>query len=137
MYYHGDTADLEIGQEEEDAFLEEEAAKEIQKSRFEEMEEDDFVLSGDENEQDDSDKKASGTSELQIKTIRDTSKLSKKEARRLLQKQHPELLPMVSYFADVVRDLKERTDVATNALLESEETAEVSYRVNVLKSMHS
>ena len=43
-YYHGDTADLEIGQEEEDAYLEEEAAKEVLKARYAEMEEDDFVL---------------------------------------------------------------------------------------------
>lgn len=128
MYYNGDTADLEIGQEEEDAFLEEEAAKEIQKSRFEEMEEDDFVLSGDEGdgEQLESDKKTTGASRLEIKTTRDASKLTKKEARKLLQKKHPELMPMVSYFADIVKDLKDRTDVAAKALLDGEETAEVS-----------
>lgn len=128
MYYHGDTADLEIGQEEEDAFLEEEAAKEIQKSRFEEMEEDDFVLSGDEGdgEQPESDKKTSGASRLEVKTTRDASKLTKKEARKILQKKHPELMPMVSYFADIVKDLKDRTDVAAKSLLDGEETAEVS-----------
>ena len=38
-----------------------------------------------------------------------------------------ELLPMTSYFSDIVRDLKERTEIATNALMESEETAEVSF----------
>jgi U3 small nucleolar RNA-associated protein 3 len=127
MYYHGDTADLEIGQEKEDAFLEEEAAKEVQASRFQEMDEDDFVLSDHE-----ADMKAMHASELitskaeNIKSIRDISKLSKKEARKLLRKQHPELLPMVSYFADIVRDLKERTDVATKALMEDAETAEAS-----------
>jgi hypothetical protein len=126
MYYHGDTADLEIGQEQEDAFLEEEAAKEIQKSRFEEMEEDDFVLSEDEGDETELNKKVSASSELQMKTTRVTSKLTKKEARKLLHKRHPELLPMVSYFADIVKDLRDRTDAAAEALLESEKTAEVS-----------
>ena len=37
-YYHGDTADLEIGQDEDDAVLEEEAGKEVQKARLEDME---------------------------------------------------------------------------------------------------
>jgi hypothetical protein len=164
LYYHGDTADLEIGQEEEDAFLEEEAAKEIQKSRFEEMEEEDFVLSEDDeggvNQQKSSEKEKSskehdGTLE-KLRTSRDASKLSKKEARELIQKQHPgkniidgffgdywnhenifilnfilffwnvELLPMVSYFYDIVKDQKERTDVARKALFQGGETAEVS-----------
>ena len=34
---------------------------------------------------------------------------------------------MVSYFSDVVRDLKDRTQVATKVLMEGEGTAEVSY----------
>ena len=38
-----------------------------------------------------------------------------------------ELLPMTSYFSDIVKDLKNRTEIATNALMESEETAEVSF----------
>jgi len=128
LYYHGDTADLEIGQEEEDAYLEEEAAQEIQKSRFEEMDEDDFVLSEDEDgasEKKESDgTKSKSTTHEELTTIRDASKLSKKESRKLLDKQYPELLPMVSYFSDVVKDLKERTDVATKALMEGEGTAE-------------
>jgi len=33
---------------------------------------------------------------------------------------------MTSYFSDIVKDLRDRTDVATNALMESTETAEVS-----------
>ena len=37
-----------------------------------------------------------------------------------------ELLPMVSYFSDVVKDLKDRTQVATKVLMEGEGTAEVS-----------
>lgn len=129
LYYHGDTADLEIGQEEEDAYLEEEAAQEIQKSRFEEMDEDDFVLSEDE-EGTSSEKKESGLTDSksenheELTTIRDASKLSKKESRKLLEKQYPELLPMVSYFSDVVKDLKDRTEIGTKVLMEGEGTAE-------------
>jgi hypothetical protein len=37
-----------------------------------------------------------------------------------------ELLPMTSYFSDIVKDLKDRTEIATHALMDSEETAEVS-----------
>jgi U3 small nucleolar RNA-associated protein 3 len=127
LYYHGDTADLEIGQEEDDAFLEEEAAKEIQKSRFEEMDEDDFVLSDDEASSKKKNSEASEKSKSkheELQTIRDASKLSKKETRKLLEKQYPELLPMVSYFADVVTDLKDRTQIATTVLMEGEDTAE-------------
>eukprot|EP01083_Nonionella_stella_P119971 359008_1 len=46
-YYNGDTADLEIGQEIEDAELEEEAGKEVLKTRLEGMTEDDFMLDDD------------------------------------------------------------------------------------------
>lgn len=127
MYYHGDTADLEIGQEEEDAFLEEEAAKEVQASRFKEMDEDDFVLSDNEEEPTKNAKNSSKSSNAEtIKSSRDVSKLSRKEARKLLLKHHPELLPMISYFADVAKDLRDRTGVATKALMGDEGTAEVS-----------
>ena len=34
---------------------------------------------------------------------------------------------MTSYFSDIVKDLKDRTEIATNALMDSEETAEVSF----------
>jgi len=125
LYYHGDTADLEIGQEEEDAYLEEEAAQEIQKSRFEEMDEEDFMLSGDEDESSlkKNNDQASGKDE-ELQTVRDTSNLSKKQFRKLLDKQYPELLPMTSYCSEVVKDLKNRTQVAVDLLMESEETAE-------------
>jgi hypothetical protein len=43
-YYHGDTADLEIGQDEDDAFAEEEAGKEVLKMRYDNMDESDFLL---------------------------------------------------------------------------------------------
>jgi U3 small nucleolar RNA-associated protein 3 len=136
-YYHGDTADLEIGQDEEDAFLEEEAAKEVQAARLKEMREDDFMLSGDEEEEEEktmsSGKKKNGkdcnqeTAKESLTAARDLSKLSSKAKRKLLRTQHPELLPIASYFADIVSDLKNNTMVATKALFECEEgTAEVS-----------
>lgn len=103
LYYHGDTADLEIGQDEGDAFLEEEAAKEIQASRFEEMDEEDFVLSEDDEggRSKPTDYERNGTHE-QLSTVRDPSKLSKKAARRLLQKQHPGTKPCWVGCCDVV-----------------------------------
>ena len=134
-YYHGDTADLEIGQDEDDAYLEEEAAKEVQSARLKQMKEDDFVLSGDENEEDDGeDASASGDVKGAVAldattnaVTRDLSKLSTKSKRKLLETQHPELLPIVSYFSDIVKDLKDKTMVATKALMEGEQgTAEVS-----------
>ncbi|EJK52515.1 hypothetical protein THAOC_28194 [Thalassiosira oceanica] len=46
-YYHGDTADLEIGQDVEDAYLEEEAGREVEQARLEGMEDEDFMLDSD------------------------------------------------------------------------------------------
>ena len=115
MYYHGDTADLEIGQDEVDAYEEEEAAKEVQASRYEQMDEDDFALSdGDDNDDDDNGGSGNGVaagggdddgvdddddqqyssssnnkSSERMQTKRDTSKLSQKDARKLLKKQYP------------------------------------------------
>ena len=34
---------------------------------------------------------------------------------------------MTSYFSEVVKDLNDRTEIAKNLLMESEETAEVSF----------
>jgi len=120
-YYHGDTADLEIGQDVEDAFEEEEAAKEVQAARYEEMSEDDFVLSDTEQE-----KKVSEDNSEKLSALRHISKLSRREREKLLDKQHPELLPLLSYFSSTVSDLEERTAVATRALYDGEEgTAEV------------
>merc|ERR1712127_380706 len=42
-YYHGDTADLEIGQDFDDAKVEEEAGREIQQLRYERMDDEDFM----------------------------------------------------------------------------------------------
>jgi U3 small nucleolar RNA-associated protein 3 len=132
-YYHGDTADLEIGQDQEDAFLEEEAAKEVQKARLADMTEDDFVLSDnddDQQEEKETDKKATKEQpmmEQDLAKTRDLFKFKKKDKRKLLQKQHSELLPIVSYFSDIVKDLKTKTRVAQQALFGQEGTAEVSF----------
>lgn len=125
-YYHGDTADLEIGQDEQDAFLEEEAAKEVQAARYEQMHEDDFVMSDNEEEkkadQDEADEKP-----VDMRGTRDLSKLSKSDRRRLLESHHPELLPLVSHFKHVVEEWDGRTSVAAKAVLEGDRgTIEVS-----------
>lgn len=50
MYRGGDTADLEIGQDEQDAFDEEEAAIEMQQEKLKKMQERDFFVDFDEDE---------------------------------------------------------------------------------------
>ena len=114
-YYDGDTADLEIGQEEDDALVEEEAAKEIQAARYEQMKEEDFVLSDDEVEED-SEEKAEGA--LEASATRDFK--SRSEKIKFLDRKHPELLPLVSHFTDMLREWKDQTNVVTRALLEGE-----------------
>jgi U3 small nucleolar RNA-associated protein 3 len=122
-YYNGDTADLEIGQDEEDAYLEEEAAKEVQAARYDEMSEDDFVLSDTEE-----DKKEADDEVGELSSARDVMKLSLKDKRKVLDKQHPEFLPLLSYFSGVVKDLDTRTVVATGALFDGDEgNAEVRW----------
>ena len=146
-YYHGDTADLEIGQEVEDAELEEEGAKEILKARLEGMTENDFMLdeeddSEDENEEDDTDdngaKDAEDISTDMLSTKRrKLSRLSKKEKIKLMSKTHPELIPLVSHFRDeVIRPCADKTLVAVNALLDNKENAEVSFNVLFYSGLH-
>ena len=139
-YYHGDTADLEIGQDEDDAFLEEEAAKEVQAARYEQMDEEDFLMSDDEGY------KKVGNEEIFKKTInmrgtKDLSKLSRSDRLRLLQSHHPELIPLVSHFKYTVEEWYDRTIVALKAILDGDEgTVEVSLyhgmRCTVWNAMH-
>ncbi|KAL7555564.1 hypothetical protein ACA910_013040 [Epithemia clementina (nom. ined.)] len=132
VYYHGDTADLEIGQEHEDAFVEEEAANEVQMARMKELSEQDFVLSSDsEGERDGSKRvvrkggaskvvKSSGSSTgSKLRHHRDTSSWTIQEQRTFLQEHHPEFLPLVTHFTDVIQDFEERTDVVVQAFYES------------------
>ena len=119
-YYHGDTADLEIGQDEEDAYLEEEAAREVQAARYKDMDEEDFLMSDDDKEEE-----TAGDIE-NLSSARNLSKLTAKDRQKILEKQHPELLPLLSYFSETVKELDETTTVATKAIFEGEDgTAEV------------
>lgn len=129
-YYHGDTADLEIGQDEEDAELEEEAGREVVKARLETMDEGDFLLDDDDEDdseddgssssEDDSDEKRKGkkaskqssksaSTSSGVETLSALSdgrrraritKLSKPERLKLIRSSHPELLPLLEHFRD-------------------------------------
>lgn len=126
-YYHGDTADIEIGQDEEDAFLEEEAAKEVQAARYEQMDEDDFVMSDDEEQQEEKKTEGKYQKSIDMRGKRDVAKLSKSERRKLLQSHHPELMPLVSHFKDAVEEWDSKTSIVAKAVLEGDEgTIEVS-----------
>lgn len=116
LYYHGDTADIEIGQEKEDAFDEEEAAKEIESSRFQVMDDDDFMAEETYEYDEGGPKKAEQLDgDASITATRDLSNLSSKEKQRFIKKQHPELLSLVAFFSDVCRECKDTTNAA-NAL---------------------
>ena len=121
MYYHGDTGDIEIGQDQEDAFDEEEAAKEVESSRFQDMDEGDFMLPDDEGE-----KKSSELPEMKgtLSAVRDVTKLSSRDKRKFIKKRHPELMPLVSFFSDVCKELRDTTSVATQMLTQNDESVE-------------
>jgi len=136
-YYHGDTADMEIGQEIEDAELEEEAGKEVVKVRMEGMSEDDFILDMDDADDDgnESGKKAKEIEDdTQIdaidvanrsKTKRNLAALSKKDKIKLMKRAHPELLPLISHFRDeMIRPCANETLVVKNALFQDERNIE-------------
>eukprot|EP00522_Entomoneis_paludosa_P007049 CAMPEP_0172445056 /NCGR_PEP_ID=MMETSP1065-20121228/5027_1 /TAXON_ID=265537 /ORGANISM="Amphiprora paludosa, Strain CCMP125" /LENGTH=691 /DNA_ID=CAMNT_0013195849 /DNA_START=26 /DNA_END=2101 /DNA_ORIENTATION=+ len=121
VYYHGDTADLEIGQEEDDAYVEEEAAKEVQAARIKEMSEEDFVLSDDDDEDegksgDDPKKKETETQPAAATKRRG---LTGREQTNYLQQNYAEFLPLVSHFSDVVQDFDKTTNVVVKALYET------------------
>ena len=118
-YFGGDTADLEIGQDEEDAYLEEEAAKEVQNARYENMDEDDFVLSDNEEDVEQSRRNDGET----LQSSRDLKKLSNAAKRKLLQSHHPELIPLVTHFSDVVTDWHQRTRVVADVLFSSKDVS--------------
>lgn len=132
-YYNGDTADLEIGQEIEDAELEEEAGKEILKARLEGLTEQDYMLD-EEDEEEEEDKDVDETEDkLDISDAMHSSKrrklikLSKNEKVKLMSKNHPELIPLVSHFREeVIRPCAEETLVVLNALVQDPSNAEVS-----------
>lgn len=158
-YYHGDTADLEIGQDEEDAELEEEAGREVVKARLETMDEGDFLLDDDEegsedddssSSEDESDKKKRGkkvskksaksaSTSSSVETLSALSdgrrraritKLSKSERLKLIRSSHPELLPLLEHFRDgAITNLTEETEVLCDALIADPKGAEVSFNL--------
>jgi U3 small nucleolar RNA-associated protein 3 len=123
-YYHGDTADLEIGQEVADAYLEEDAAREVMDARYRNMTDADFVLSDDEGrklltiEGQQSAKATSSSSIIasSLSSSQNLSKLSRMQKLKLMNQKHPELLPIIEHFAPVMRDYLERTEIATDVL---------------------
>lgn len=135
-YYNGDTADLELGQEVEDAELEEEAGKEVLETRMKDMTEDDFML--DDDDDDDDDKSEKSASDTRRKEKADTlslamssnmqknlSKLSKREKINLMQKTHPELLPLINHFREeFIRPCVDETLVVANAMFQNKGNAE-------------
>jgi hypothetical protein len=120
-YYDGDTADLEIGQEEEDALVEEEAAKEIQAARLDQMKEEDFALSDDDGEEGEGDN-AQLTS-MSSSQARNWETLSRPQKAKILDRQHPEVLPLVNHFTGMLREWEDQTSVVTKALMEGEDAA--------------
>jgi hypothetical protein len=148
-YYDGDIIGSSKGDdddEHDDAELEEIAAKEVQASRLKDMSEDDFIVSDEDNDDDDNDvdvdnddndednvkykDKVKSTTTKSVSKIVSNDKftsLSMKEKRKIIEKQHPEMLPILSHFTDIVQNLQNHTSIATKAIFDSKEenTAEV------------
>lgn len=120
IYYRGDTADLEIGQDAEDAVLEEEAAKELQTTRLAEMDEQDFLLSDDDD---------NGTAEASWNDKKGStaeSMKNRKQTLKQIRKQHSELFPLLAHFTGIVNSLRTQTSVAHSAIFDGpKHTAEV------------
>jgi U3 small nucleolar RNA-associated protein 3 len=119
-YYHGDTADLEIGQDQDDAFLEEEAAKEIHKARMTNLAEEDFEIDDDDVEEGAGKHGQDGAAAASRSNVH---RLTRREKRKIIERQSPEFFPLVEHFTGVVRELHDRTNVAVQALFEGEEGA--------------
>jgi len=136
-YYDGDTADLEIGQEREDADMEVKAGREVLKVRMEGMTEDDFELDFEEDDRTtkNQEKKENNNEEkesqhcgikreTQLKKRKSLAMLSKREKIKLLKKTHPDF-PLISYFREhVIRPCVEETLVVTNALFQHDRNIE-------------
>jgi U3 small nucleolar RNA-associated protein 3 len=135
-YHGGDTADLEIGQEVEDAELEEEAGKEVLKARLQGMTEEDFML---DSQFDSVDTKGTNLQESYDIYTHDSSShdtsyystkrkalssLSNKDKVKLLKKNHPELLPLVTHFREAsIRPCAEETLLVSDLLFQNKDNA--------------
>ena len=93
------------------------------------MQEDDFVLSGDEAGL--SENAKANSKEIFQGALRESVELSGKEKRKLLDQQHPELIPLISHFSESIKALKNRTCIATKVLLENDSSAQVRSRQRV------
>ena len=146
-YYYGDTADLEIGQEVEEALLEEDAAKDVLNARHQDMTEDDFMMDGDiENDNENRDylhraaindnayttNAATATTTTVNMTLARLLQLSTKEKRQLLKQQnHHELIPLLSYFTQTMMvPYTTTTRKATDAIFYSSHQDEIDEREN-------
>ena len=93
------------------------------------MEEDDFVLSGEEeNGSGKMQELAMSKSQEGSLTFRDTVSMSTKEKRKLMTNQHPEIIPVISHFSDFIKEGIE-TNVATQVMTQAGNMVEVSYCV--------
>lgn len=114
VYYSGEAAENE-----DDVFDEEEAAIEVQRERFSKMAEEDFMLS-DDDEGENIDNKPKAVASV-------SSKASKRERLKHLDKEHTELSPLLNHFSQLAKDLQATTMVAVKAIFEGEKgTAQVS-----------
>jgi len=114
-YYSADTADIEIGQDEEDAFVEEEAARDVRDTRFEEMNDDDFAPPFLDAGISDLARKRSAAQTSSFDSLH-TSTLPNSAKRQLMSKHYPHVMSMISYFSQTVKELELSTRVAVGAL---------------------
>ena len=110
VFYNGDTADLEIGQDFEDAEDEEEAAREQQKTMYTSLADSDFFgdFLGEAPDGGKARKRSSKAApdEVQVDRVdRDLSKLSKKEKLQILLSQSPELLLLLGEARERLQEL--------------------------------
>ena len=103
-------------------------------SRLDQMDEDDFIQSDDEDVAD-----HPSSQQEQGKTMRNVTGLSLKERKKLLKVQHPECVPVASHFSKVLKGFVHVTKKATEALTSSQDNGHTA-RVRVclfFPRMHS
>ena len=103
-YYSGDVADLEIGQDVADAYDEEAAVKEVERVRFKNMDDGDFLSEDSDSNSDIADSvikksgKKTSSEELELPSKDLVKVLSAADKIRLLKKETPELITLVEHF---------------------------------------
>ena len=110
-YYSGDVADLEIGQDEADAFDEEKAAKEIERVRYQDLGEGDFFSDSDGGSDNDEDEEKINTFHSKKETLalpstsRKKASLSNQDKLKLLKKTHPTVASLLPHFSSQASSL--------------------------------